>query len=166
MDQVITYLERQVSTFSQPADEKLITPAMINNYVKNGVIPRPVKKKYSREHLVHLMAVLSLKQVLPLAEISELTMLLTSVKSPEEFLDELNIIQNQALCQASDTVQEFLEKIETDSEQNQTIQKLSTMALKLSLEANARSLISKRILNEIESLKSKQECNKEGCKEK
>lgn len=39
MDQVITYLEKQLSVFSRNDDEKLITPAMINNYVKNEIIP-------------------------------------------------------------------------------------------------------------------------------
>ncbi|NMA66074.1 MAG: DUF1836 domain-containing protein, partial [Clostridiaceae bacterium] len=50
MDQVITWLERQLGIFIQSEEEKLITPSMINNYVKNEVIPRPEQKKYSREH--------------------------------------------------------------------------------------------------------------------
>ena len=54
MDQVMVLMERYLALFSDGKD-KLITPSMINNYVKLGLIPPPVKKKYSREHLARLM---------------------------------------------------------------------------------------------------------------
>ena len=45
---------------------------MINNYVKNGLIPHPDKKKYTKEHLAGLMAVCMLKQVLSIQDIKTL----------------------------------------------------------------------------------------------
>jgi len=73
MDQVITFLERQLSTL-HPAcmKDKIITPAMINNYVKMQVIPRPVSKKYERSHLAALLMLCTLKQVLPMDAIRRL----------------------------------------------------------------------------------------------
>jgi DNA-binding transcriptional MerR regulator len=49
-----------------------ITGAMIRNYVKMGLVPNPVQKRYHREHLAHLMSIAILKQVLPLEDIAEL----------------------------------------------------------------------------------------------
>ena len=73
MDQVITFLERQLLPL-RPAGmkDKIITPAMINNYVKMQVIPRPVSKKYERGHLAALLMLCTLKQVLPMDAIGRL----------------------------------------------------------------------------------------------
>ena len=77
MDQVITFLERQLAPLYAARTagarqgrggegERVLTPSMINNYVKQGVIPRPNGKKYEREHLAALLMVCALKQVLPM----------------------------------------------------------------------------------------------------
>lgn len=52
MDQVITFLNKQLELFTMDG-ERLLTPSMINNYVKDGVLPRPVQKKYGREPSGH-----------------------------------------------------------------------------------------------------------------
>ena len=54
MDQLLTYIDAQVRSLVAP-DEKLLTASMVNNYVKVGMIPRPVGKKYDREHLAMLL---------------------------------------------------------------------------------------------------------------
>ena len=73
MDQVITFLERQLSPL-HPAGrkEKILTPAMVNNYVKMQVIPRPTGKKYERGHLAALLMLCALKPVLPMDAIGRL----------------------------------------------------------------------------------------------
>ena len=48
MDQMITYLERQLNTFSLSSLDKQITSSMINNYVKGDCIPSPNAKKYNK----------------------------------------------------------------------------------------------------------------------
>ena len=54
MDQVITCLQGMLKFYDIDEKNPLITNSMINNYVKNGVVERPVKKKYSRSHLARL----------------------------------------------------------------------------------------------------------------
>ena len=54
------------------SDEKLLTPTMLNNYVKQKVILPPKDKKYNEEHLAHLIVVCVLKQVFSLHEICDL----------------------------------------------------------------------------------------------
>ena len=45
MDQVITLMDKQLTPFTTDGSDKLLTPSMINNYVRDEVLPRPVKKK-------------------------------------------------------------------------------------------------------------------------
>ena len=61
MDQVITYVERQCSVLYRNG-ERVLTPSMVNNYVKIGLVGRPVDKKYGREQLAQLLMICVLKQ--------------------------------------------------------------------------------------------------------
>lgn len=61
MDQVLSYMERQVIRFD--GDDGL-TAAMVNNYTKSGLVPRAEGKKYGREHLAYLTAICVLKRVM------------------------------------------------------------------------------------------------------
>ena len=61
MDQVLSYMERQVFRFEEGAG---LTAAMVNNYTKNGLVPRAEGKKYNRDHLAYLTFVCILKQVM------------------------------------------------------------------------------------------------------
>ena len=61
MDQVLSYMDRQVIRFG---DDDALTAAMVNNYTKSGLVPRAEGKKYSREHLAYLTAICILKRVM------------------------------------------------------------------------------------------------------
>ena len=61
MDQVLSYMDRQVLRFEE--DDGL-TAAMVNNYTKSGLLPRAEGKKYNREHLAYLTAICILKRVM------------------------------------------------------------------------------------------------------
>ena len=61
MDQVLSYMDRQVIRFGE--DDGL-TAAMVNNYTQSGLVPRAEGKKYGREHLAYLTAICVLKHVL------------------------------------------------------------------------------------------------------
>lgn len=71
MDQVITFIEKNISIFSANTDEKIITPAMVNNYVKLKLIPQPVKKRYNKVHLAYLIAISILKHVFTIQEVRD-----------------------------------------------------------------------------------------------
>ena len=61
MDQVLSYMDRQVIRFDE--DDGL-TSAMVNNYTKSGLVPRAAGKKYNREHLAYLTAICVLKRLM------------------------------------------------------------------------------------------------------
>ena len=65
MDQIVSYMSRQLIDFG--SGEKL-TSAMVNNYIKDGLMPRADGKRYSREHIAFLTAICMLKQVLPVKD--------------------------------------------------------------------------------------------------
>ena len=65
MDQVIGYMPRQLIRYGE---EEWLTSAMVNNYIKDGLLPRAEGKRYSRTHLTYLTAICALKQVLPVKD--------------------------------------------------------------------------------------------------
>lgn len=70
MDQVTTFLQESLRGLSRdPAGDKFLTKTMINNYVKNKVLIPPVKKKYSREHMMLLIMIYYMKSFLSIGDI-------------------------------------------------------------------------------------------------
>lgn len=69
MDQVLTVMER---TFDGVLPHGEITRSMVNNYVKAGLLPRPSKKKYDRDHLAMLIMIVIFKQALSMERIARL----------------------------------------------------------------------------------------------
>lgn len=82
-DQVITYLNMHLAIFNNTD----LTRTMINNYVKQGVVSSPVKKKYNRKHLSYLFVVCILKNAFSISEICELIHYQNSVSDIESGYD-------------------------------------------------------------------------------
>ncbi|MEG0077902.1 DUF1836 domain-containing protein [Anaerorhabdus sp.] len=69
-DQVITLIEKYVGNLIE--EDKILTPSMINNYVKWKMIPAPNRKKqYNRVHFGYLIAITILKQVMTIQEVKD-----------------------------------------------------------------------------------------------
>ena len=50
-------------------EDKALTKTMINNYAKNDLLPPPVRKKYSREHMLLLIFIYYFKGILSISDI-------------------------------------------------------------------------------------------------
>ena len=73
MDQVVILAAQYMSHLGPMlGEEKPVTPAMINNYVKMGLIAPPVKKRYRRSHLACIIMICVLKRSLTMAAIQRL----------------------------------------------------------------------------------------------
>ncbi len=72
MDQVTTFMERKLRSTLRNPDDKILTKTMINNYAKNDLIPPPVKKKYTREHMFELLFIFYFKSFLSIGDIQTL----------------------------------------------------------------------------------------------
>lgn len=71
MDQVITFIENNISIVAVNNEERIITPSMVNNYVKLNLIPKPIKKRYGKAHLAYLIAITILKHVFTIQEVKD-----------------------------------------------------------------------------------------------
>lgn len=72
MEQVIKYIEDSLKPLYCDDDEKVITSAMVNNYVKQKLLEAPKKKHYTKDHIAYLILICILKKVLSLPEIRTL----------------------------------------------------------------------------------------------
>lgn len=84
MDQVLDFLLRSRTSLR---DDDRLSSAMVNNYIKADILPRAHGKKYSREHLVHLVVILRLKQVLSVRDTGSLIKAAKEDKTDEEFYE-------------------------------------------------------------------------------
>ncbi len=72
MDQVTTFMDQHLEKTKRYSEDKLLTKTMINNYTKNDLLPSPVKKKYSKDHMVMLIFIYYLKNFLSITDIQSL----------------------------------------------------------------------------------------------
>ena len=73
MDQVVSLVVRYVNLqpHSAPKDS-ILTASAVNNYVRLKLIPPPVKKRYSRVHMAHLIVICCLKGSMSLSSIQQM----------------------------------------------------------------------------------------------
>ena len=145
MDQMITYLERQLNTFSLSSLDKQITSSMINNYVKGDCIPSPIAKKYNKEHIALILEICLLKRAI---NISDIKQILDSNYQNADFMETYNDFAEKAtqtLHKISQETSTRLDEIEPNNHNE-----LLKLALDLSLVANVNVIIAKRILDYIQ----------------
>ena len=91
MDQLISYIPRQLIRYGEGEN---LTSAMVNNYIKDGAMPRAEGKRYSRTHLGCLTALCALKQVLSVKDAALLLDAAAEGQEPQalyaQFLEELD----------------------------------------------------------------------------
>ena len=149
MDQLIAYMPRQLIHFDQSGS---LTSAMVNNYIKDGLVPRAEGKRYGPVHLGYLTAVVALKQVLPVRDIAAL---LSAGRATGKTPPELYRYFCDALDRAlSDTAQAI------DPEAQDT--DLARIALDLALRSYANQLACARILDILQPPTEKPKRKKEG----
>ena len=98
MDQVIALMSKYIPGL---AEDKLLTSSMINNYVKTGAMPPPVKKRYSRSHIVHLIIICVLKQIMPISSIKKLIDSMLQTCSEQELMDNFSSLYSQIFGELS-----------------------------------------------------------------
>ncbi|MBR5521545.1 MAG: DUF1836 domain-containing protein [Oscillospiraceae bacterium] len=79
IDQVLSYIEEMFEPLELSKVSTPLTSSMINNYVKKGVVPTTIKKRYYREHMAYLVIVSLAKQVFTIDEIVRMIRIQKSV---------------------------------------------------------------------------------------
>lgn len=137
-DQVLNYMQRQHTLQS---DEALLTGAMINNYIKSGLLPRAKGKKYSKDHLAYLTAICSLKQVLSVNETDFLLKQQPKIADTEQFYLEYCHQMEEALLQTADKLDDKLSK-----------EHLAVTALQLAIASYTQKIACEKILDILKEL--------------
>ena len=114
MDQVTTFIEEQLKRTKRYEEDKILTKTMINNYAKNNLLPPPVKKKYSKEHVLVMIFIYYFKNILSIKDIeSVLTPITEKTFDKEESLDMTSVYEE--ICQMEKSRIDDLKKDVTNS---------------------------------------------------
>ena len=132
MDQVVGYLARQLVPVG---DGDALTSAMINNYIKDGLVERANGKKYGHEHLAYLTAIAALKQVMSVREMKVLTTVGRELRAPQRQYEYFCQYLDQAMTDAAD-------QLDADTGDGD----LPKLVLDLALRGYAYSLACHRVL--------------------
>ena len=84
--------------FAQP-QEQALTAAMINHYVKKGIISPPYKKRYQPEQLALLLMITMLKTVFPLESVSYLIKKVIAETNITVSYDHFATMLEKSFCQ-------------------------------------------------------------------
>ena len=142
MDQVTTFMDQHLQGTKRYSEDKLLTKTMINNYTKNDLLPSPVKKKYSKDHMLMLIFIYYLKNLLSITDIQALLHPMTEMffdQKGEMYLDQIykeiyKMQRSQAPSVAKDIIRkaefarESFEQIE-DEEQKEYLKKFAYACL-------------------------------------
>lgn len=137
MDQIISYMPRQLIHFD---DRDALTSAMVNNYIKDGLVPRAEGKRYAPVHLAYLTAVCALKKVLSVRDISSL------IHSGEDLGMDAEAMYGYFLRKLDKALSDTADTIDPNAEQME----LAKLALTLALQSYAYQLACARILDILE----------------
>ncbi len=134
MDQVISQIDKYLVAI-KIGNENILTASMVNNYVKQQLLPPPVKKRYNRSHMAYLISICLLKQSLSIPQIKSL---LEAHIQSENLAEQYNLlcgIQEDALmCAAA-------------SGKSITPQDASNMAVKAALSSGANKVFAQQLIS-------------------
>lgn len=173
MDQVTTFMESRLkSSVRNPEEDKILTKTMINNYAKNDLLPPPVKKKYSREHVIMLIFIYYYKGVLSINDIQSVLKPITEKYFRAEGDLNLGAIYEEIFSleksQVSRLKEDILHKFETaqttfedvPAEDREELQLFSFIGL-LSFDVYLKKLLIEKMVDSLEDVTAKTECEKE-----
>ena len=145
MDQVVTYLERQLGVFLKTNDDGLITPSMINNYAKAKIVPRTEGKKYGQEHIALLLTVFTLKRGLSVQDMGALIGKIGDAVEIEEFYGRFRRGMEHSAGETAALVSSALQAA-TDADTSIDAKTLRDLALELAVDASIRSYVAETLL--------------------
>lgn len=152
MDQVLTLMDRQLAFYKRAEEDKLLTQPMINNYTKDGLLPRASDKKYTQGHLALLSVLCSLKPVLSISDLSVLLQNMQLDNNERSIYEFFLGTQKDAI---ESTRQDLLPEIETicsdiaaDTASSDIYRReMAMLALRTAVEARVRIMMTQKILD-------------------
>ena len=157
MDQVITLINKYIGGFA-PDGDTLLTPSMINNYVKNDILPCPVKKRYSRTHLSRLIIICLLKPVLSITAIGTLIDFLLETRTEEEVLNFFCKHYKETFASTAESLSSYMQNESVSDDGAAEI--LSFAAMHAAVISSGSKFLSENALDKIHQLGDTKEDSK------
>lgn len=163
MDQVTTFMDSKLkNTTRKPDEDKILTKTMINNYAKSDLLPPPVRKKYTKEHLLVMTFIYYFKSVMSIGDIEVVLKPITekyfgkSGMSMKHIYSEILKMEMPQLSHMADDIRQKCEiaKESFQESADDTHNFLQTFALisMLSLEIFSKKLFVERMVDELAAL--------------
>lgn len=162
MDQVISVTDKLLGSLSVE-NAPILTPSMINNYVKNRIIPPPVKKKYSREHLAKLIIICIMKPIMEISAIADIMTRNEALYGTAQMLDKFSSMFEKNIASRARSSELAIESTEKTEEM------LCAIAIENAVKAGAEKVIAEHAYAEIRKIEKTTEetvKNEEKTKEK
>jgi len=159
MDQVTTFMERRLAQNKRYDSDKILTKTMINNYAKNDLLPPPIKKKYSKEHMLLLVFIYYFKNLLSINDIQKVLEPLTdqyfNTNGPldlESIYNEVfSLEEGEVAVLKKDILQKYRRSEETFAdadEENQKFLKLFSFICMLSFDVYVKKQLIEKLIDE------------------
>ena len=160
MDQVTTFMEKHLGELKRYPEDKVLTKTMINNYAKNNLLPSPVKKKYTQEHILLLVFIYYFKNILSISDIQNLLTPLTDKYFHTDHAFQLDRIYDEVFClekeQLEDLKKDLVQKYQVSEqtfpdasdEDKQFLQLFSFICL-LSFDVYMKKAVIERLVDQL-----------------
>ena len=169
MDQVTTFMETRLkSSTRNPEGDKILTKTMINNYAKNDLLPPPVRKKYSREHILLLIFIYYYKGILSISDIQTLLKPLTEKYFHASGPLDLGAIYEEVFSLENDEIADLQENIvkkftlsqetfKNAPEEEQEVLQLFSFISMLSYDVYVKKLLIEKMIDSFKTATKKEE---------
>lgn len=161
MDQVTTFMDSRLrETTRNPGDDKVLTKTMINNYAKNDLLPPPIRKKYSKEHVLVLIFIYYFKGVMSINDIQALLKPITDKYFGGGKAFDLEAVYQEVFAMEKEEVELLKEDVrrnyakaqqtfqEAPDEDQEFLQKFSFICL-LSFDVYVKKLMIEKIVDDL-----------------
>ncbi len=181
MDQVTTFMDAHLSGTKRNPEDKTLTKTMINNYVKDHLIPAPEKKKYSKDHILLLLMIYYNKNILSINDISTvlkpITKWLFHTEGDYTLKDFYDSLHKQSLSRMDTLREELYSQFQNAKDWSETISasdtaidrdflaKICLISL-LGMDISLKKLVLERMIDEIAKQYEPKEKEKKETKEK
>lgn len=178
MDQVTTFMDKNFrKTTRYPGDDKVMTKTMINNYAKNDLLPPPVKKKYSREHVLVLIFIYYYKGILSINDIQTLLAPVTDNFFKKDGGFDIETIYEEVFSMKAgqmerlkaDVIDKYdcaMGTFEDAPEDNKEFLKLFSFICALSFDVYMKKMIIERLIDSMRESREKEQGSKKKSEEK
>ena len=157
MDQVLTLMDRQLAMYKREGEDKLLTQPMINNYTKDGLLPRALDKKYTQAHLALLSILCSLKPVLSMSDLDQLLKDTHDESTERDLYAFFLTAQEEAICQTKNLLEPEIRALQKRNAGDEAAPKnhederrqMALLALRMAVDARVRIMMTQKILDSL-----------------